>query len=192
MKPKYDAISQFLFEAGMLKNVPRSGWSTINAPEESVAEHVYRTVVVGHVLAKEARLDKEEELLLLKSCLFHDLHEARIGDLHKIAKRYVVANEREAEKEQLENLPPQMRREIEMCLHGAGKKIENLAHDADKLECAITAKEYLDRGYKVGMWIENTKKMLKTTEGKRLLEKIEKCDSIEWIAECKKKICLQK
>ncbi|MFH0927626.1 MAG: HD domain-containing protein [Candidatus Micrarchaeota archaeon] len=182
-----DAIIQFLFEAGQLKHVERSGWKTVSAPHESVAEHVYRTCIVGYVLAKEAGLNKEEELLVVKSCLFHDLHEARIGDLHRVAKNYVKVDEKRCEQEQRENLPKEMKEELAECLN-LPKKLADLAHDADKIECAIAAKEYVDRGFKVGTWITNTKKVLRTKEGKKLLEEVEKSDSIKWIVECKKKI----
>ncbi|MFH1306299.1 MAG: HD domain-containing protein [Candidatus Micrarchaeota archaeon] len=181
------AIAEFLFESGMLKIIDRNGWNTVHAPRESVAEHTYRTVLVGYVLAKMAELSKEEELLLLKACVFHDLHEARLGDLNKISRRYIKADEERAEKEQREKLPAQIREDVENSLALLSSKIKEYVFDADKIECAITAKEYLDLGYKTEVWIENTEKILKTKEGKALFSIIKKTNSLEWLEKERKK-----
>lgn len=180
-------IIRFLFESGLLKTVGRSGWDTVRAPKESVAEHTYRTVLVGWALAKIAKLDEKEELLLIKACLFHDVHEARIGDVHKVAKHYVKVDEKKVEKEQREKLPPELKKDVENILDNLSPKLRILARDADLIECALSAKEYLDLGYKTSDWIENTKIMVKSGEAKKLVEIIEKEDSLKWLSDERKK-----
>lgn len=180
------SIIQFLYEFGQLKNVPRSGWLTISAPNESVSEHSHRTAAVAHILAKMAKLSEKEELLLIKAAIYHDLHEVRIGDLHIIAKRYTKVDEKKCEAEQIESLPKEIKEDIRECLN-LSPKLQMYLKDADKLECAIRAKEYLDLGYKTKDWIENTKKMLKTKEAKYLLNQLQKENSLEWLSKERKK-----
>jgi len=64
-------IVNFLFEAGMLKKTPRSGFQFLGSGGESVAEHVLRTLFVAFALCK--LLPDADESKVLKLCLFHDL-----------------------------------------------------------------------------------------------------------------------
>lgn len=77
-------IANFLFEAGMLKRTPRSGFQFLGSGVESVAEHIFRTTYIGYTLGKlvlDVNVDR-----LVKMCLFHDLPEARTGDLNYVNK----------------------------------------------------------------------------------------------------------
>src|SRR5947209_16892644 len=98
-------IAKYLYEIGHLKRVKRSGWWMAGIVDpESVAEHSYRTAVLGYVLAS---LEGADPMKTATICLFHDTGEARIGDLHRVAKRYIDVGEREeaALSEQVEQLP---------------------------------------------------------------------------------------
>jgi putative hydrolases of HD superfamily len=172
-------IADFLFEAGQLKNLPRTGWHTIRAPRESVAEHSFRVALLGYVLSRMAKLDAEEEALLIKACLFHDLHEARVGDLHRLAKRYAKADEKKAEKEQRKGLL--FEKDMAEALDFLPPKLKQYAYEADKIECAITAKEYLDAGFDTKKWIVHTRPVIITKEGKALLAAIEKSNAHGWM-----------
>ena len=95
-------IANFLFEVGMLKKTPRSGFQFLGSGRESVAEHVSRTIFIGYVLCKlEADVD---ELQLLKMCLFHDLPETRTGDMNYVNKKYVTVDEKKAIKDLTDTL----------------------------------------------------------------------------------------
>ena len=85
------AIADFLFEVGMLKRTPRSGFQFLGTGAETVAEHSLRVAVIGYVLAKMSGKFAPEKIVLM--CLFHDLVEARTGDLNYVNKRYVKADE---------------------------------------------------------------------------------------------------
>src|SRR5512142_1866757 len=87
-------IANFLFEAGMLKRTPRSGYQFLGSGAESVAEHIFRTTYIGYALGRLAKgVDVDR---MIKMCLFHDLPEARTGDLNYVNKKYVESNERKA------------------------------------------------------------------------------------------------
>ena len=80
-------IADLLFEARMLKEIPRSGLHFLGAGRESVAEHVYSTTFIAYVMS---RLNPEVDgLKLISMCIVHDLAEARIGDLNSVQKAYV-------------------------------------------------------------------------------------------------------
>src|SRR3990172_13252886 len=87
-------IANFLFEAGMLKRTPRTGFQFLGSGAESVAEHIFRTTYIGFALGKMAKgVDADR---IIKMCLFHDLPEARTGDQNYVNKKYVEVNERKA------------------------------------------------------------------------------------------------
>ncbi|MBI1970003.1 HD domain-containing protein [Candidatus Woesearchaeota archaeon] len=180
----YDDLAKFLFEAGQLKKVKRSGWwlAGIKDPE-SVAEHVYRAAILGMILAE---MEKADASKVVKMILFHDLPEARVNDSHKVALRYLntEAAEKQAFMEQTERLPPELAKEVQ-ALYEEWEKRESkeaiIAKDADLLECAIQAKEYLQQHYKdCENWIENGKKQLKTESAKKIMEAIEKNSANSW------------
>ena len=96
-------LANFFFEVGMLKRTPRTGFQFLGSGAESVAEHSFRTAIIGYTLA---RLDGEADVgRVVQLCLFHDVPEARIGDLNYVNKKYVHANEEEAVDDLARTLP---------------------------------------------------------------------------------------
>lgn len=73
-------LLNFLIEVGKLKRMPRRGWiiNQIKNPE-SIAEHIFRAVIMSWVLGgQKGRLNIER---LLKIALVHDLCEIYAGDI---------------------------------------------------------------------------------------------------------------
>src|SRR3990172_7933275 len=124
-------IANFLFEAGMLKRTPRSGFQFLGTGAESVAEHIFRTSYIGYALGKmDASINTDR---LIKMCLFHDLPEARTGDLNYVNKKYVEANETKAIEDLAQTVP--FVNEIQELIleYSDGESLEaKLAHDADQ------------------------------------------------------------
>src|SRR3989338_7953610 len=179
-------ILNFFYESGQLKRVKRSGWWLIGIENpESVAEHSFRTAVIGYFLAKLEKVDENKVTLM---CLFNDLHEARLNDLHKVGHKYINFKEAEtkAHKEQTYDLDKNI-----FSLHKEFQEQKTkesiVARDADLLENAVQAKEYMDQGYKDAKnWIDNIKTILKTKNAKELLKSVEKTNSNEWWKKLKK------
>ena len=177
-------LVKFLFEAGQLKQVKRSGWWIINIKDpENVAEHSFRCAIVGYVLSKMEKCNTEKVVLM---CLFQDLPEARITDLHKVAHRYIDVRkaEKEAFREQMERLPKESADELTklfMEFSSDSSKEGVVARDADLLENVLSAKEYYDLGHKeAARWIHHIRKLIKTQSAMTLLKTIEKTNSKEW------------
>src|SRR3972149_4303277 len=91
VKKNSKPIVDFLFEVGILSKTPRTGFHFLGSGEQSVAEHVHRTVYVGYVLATlEGDVDTGK---VMKMCLFHDLAEARTSDLNYVHQQYTSSDE---------------------------------------------------------------------------------------------------
>ena len=173
-------IANFLFETGMLKRTPRTGFQFLGSGAESVAEHIFRTVYIGYTLGKMTKnVDTDR---LIKMCLFHDLPEARTGDLNYVNKKYVRADTGKAVEDLASTIP--FGNEIKELIEEfeKGESIEaQLAHDADQLELILALKEYKDVGNKYAdEWLEYALKRLKTNIAQQLAQTILETDSSLW------------
>lgn len=173
-------IANFLFEAGMLKRTPRSGFQFLGTGAESVAEHIFRTTYIGYALGRMAAgVDVNR---MVKMCLFHDLPEARTGDLNYVNKKYVNANERKAVDDLAQTLPfgGEIRDLIIEFNEGTTEEAK-LARDADQLEMILALKEYKDIGNKYAdEWLDFSLKRLQTDAARELAMTILETDSSLW------------
>ncbi len=167
----------FIFQAGALRKVERSGWKTIGISPESVSEHSFRSAIIAYILAKKEGVDPKKAAL---AALFHDLHEVRISDIHIVGKKYLTVDEKKAAGDTFAPLP-----EILDLL--ADAEAMRIANDADKLELIFQAKEYKDLGNKyVDQWIERASGLLKTESAKKMARETLKRDSFSWLFEARK------
>jgi putative hydrolases of HD superfamily len=173
-------IANFLFEAGMLKRTPRTGFQFLGSGAESVAEHIFRTVYIGYTLghmAKDVDTDK-----MIKMCLFHDLPEARTGDLNYVNKKYVKADETRVINDLADTLPfgEEIKELILEFIEGESPEAQ-LAHDADQLELILALKEHKDLGNKYAdEWLNFAVKRLKTDVARKLSATVLETDSSLW------------
>jgi putative hydrolase of HD superfamily len=177
---KMRGLADFLFEVGMLKKTPRSGFQFLGSGCESVAEHVLQTLYIGYVLCKlEPAVD---ELMVLRLCLIHDLPEARTGDMNYMNKKYVTVDEKKAIRELAE--PLFFGGEIEAALeefNGKETRESLLARDADQLALILQLKECGDLGNKYSQeWIRFAVRRLATENARKLAESILDTDSTNW------------
>jgi len=164
----------------MLKRTPRSGFQFLGTGAESVAEHIFRTSYIGYALGKLTKTVNIDRLI--KMCLFHDLPEARTGDLNYVNKKYVDAHEKKAVEDLALTLP--FGNEIqELILEFIEGKTEEakLARDADQLEMILALKEYKDVGNSYAdEWLEFSLKRLQTDTARELAKVILETDSSLW------------
>lgn len=186
-----DNCSKYIFETGALKKVKRSGWwiAKIDNPE-SVAEHSFRAAIIAFIISKlEGKTDSDTNRICTAT-IFHDMHETRILDLHKIAARYIDVDrnlERKIEREQVQTLPKEVRESILSVLELTEEE-QKILKDADYLECAFSAKEYMEIGYADAKeWMEANGKRLKTKSAIALYRELAKTPSNSWWQGLKKK-----
>jgi putative hydrolases of HD superfamily len=173
-------IANFLFETGMLKRTPRSGFQFLGSGAESVAEHIFRTTYIGYALSMITTGVKADRII--KMCLFHDLPEARTGDLNYVNKKYVTADEIKAVDDLTETLQfgGEIKELIQEFIKGETEEAK-LARDADQLEMILALKEYKDLGNTYAEeWLEFSKKRLQTETARNLADVILSTDSSLW------------
>lgn len=173
-------LANFFFEVGMLKRTPRTGFQFLGSGAESVAEHSFRTAVIGYSLA---RLDGQADVgRVLQLCLFHDIPEARTGDLNYVNKKYVKVDEARAVEDLARTLPFGDDYREALAEFAARRSREALiAHDADQLEMILALKEYKDLGNRYAdEWYPFAVRRLQTEAARDLAETIWTTDSTRW------------
>lgn len=166
------AVADLLFQAKMLKEIPRSGFPFLGAGRESVAEHTFCTAFIALVMSRmEPGIDTER---LLGMCLVHDLLEARTGDLNTVHKSYLHVDEDKARRDTTRELP------FAEDLGGLIEEFETnrsrearLARDADQLALILDLKALSDVGHRpADKWLPPVLERLQTEAGRKLGEEI--------------------
>ncbi len=177
-------LAQYLYELGLLKRIRRTGWWVAGVDDpESVAEHVFRTAILGYLLAA---LEGADPFRTAALCLFHDAAESRVGDLHRINSRYLESGDAEARAfcDQAQRLPQGVREQV-LALFEEFRTMETreaqLARDADLLECLVQAREYQAQGCSsVTDWINNAHAQLSSDSARQLAEACMEMDPKAW------------
>ena len=89
----YEEIIEFIRLIGKLKKIKRSGWLTwkrlaVENPE-SVADHVFRSAILGMIISDIKKLDMEK---VVRMILLHEIAEPIIGDWDRPAKKRLGAD----------------------------------------------------------------------------------------------------
>ncbi|MFH0713029.1 MAG: HD domain-containing protein [Candidatus Micrarchaeota archaeon] len=172
-------ILKYLFEVNHAKFVKRSGWWVVGIKDpESIAEHSFATAILAYVIASREKVENPDRIAL--HALFHDLHETRLLDQHKIASKYFKIPKEVKKKAE--------RDQCDLLGKPAGDVVYNLLadetailKDADYLEAAITARCYYDNGHTGAFdWIERVSAVLKTKTARELCELLKTTDSSVW------------
>ncbi len=178
-----EGLATFLYEMGQLKRSKRTGWWLPGVKDpESVAEHSFRTAIIGHLLAVMEGADPARTALL---CLFHDTQETRVGDIPSVGRDYLTtAPNEQITDDQVAAFPAEVGEAVRELVgeYEARTSLEaQVARDADKLECLIQAREYEVQGYaNVTPWVETSAVALRTVSAKRLAEACQQVGPGEW------------
>lgn len=178
-----DATVTFLYETGHLKQTPRSGWLLAGVPQpESVAEHSYRVGIIAFVIAALEGANPDRAATL---ALFHDVPEARTGDVPSVGKPHVTLRDpNEVAALQTAGLPDALAARIRDVIGEFEAKATleaQCAKDADKLECLLQAREYVARGNPLLQpWVDSMLAAVKTETGRRLAEAAVKVSPDAW------------
>jgi putative hydrolase of HD superfamily len=139
-----------------------------------------RCAVIGYVLARMAGIEPVQNVVLM--CLFHDLVEARTGDLNYMNKKYVTADEESAVRDMTGDLFfGEEIRTLFAEFTGRDTVAAQLARDADQLELILQLKELGDLGNPYAAdWISSAVKRLQTEPGRRLARSILGTEFCDW------------
>jgi putative hydrolase of HD superfamily len=177
-----DDILKFFFEMGQLSRVKREGWRMIGVEHpESVADHSLRAAQIAWVLATMEGYANPEEVATI--VLFHDMGECRVGDLHKVAARYASVREEEAVAEQTTRLGEAGQRLLDLWKQKSNRSTQAgiIAKDADLVELAVRACEYMEWGHKAASeWYSAAVQGVVTQSAKELLAKLPSVSPSSW------------
>lgn len=173
-------IANFLFEVGMLKKTPRTGYQFLGSGSESVADHSFRMTIIGYILAGQIQEADQNKTVLM--CLFHDLHEARTGDMNYVNKRYNTVDEKKAVRHMTEGLPFGAKIASLTDEFNESATIEaKIARDADQIDLILELKREKDLGNRYAdEWLFYARKRLITEKAKEMADEILKTDHAEW------------
>jgi len=178
-RDRLQRIVDFFNEAGMLRFTPRTGYQFLGSGKENVAEHSFRTAVIGWVLARMAGADAPHAALL---CLFHDLPEARTGDFNYVNRIYNRTLPRKALEDAAfgTGLADDLLSFCDELVNDTSQEAR-LAHDADVLDLILNLKRELDLGNKsAAAWLDSALQRLQTSVGQELAQVVLKTDHNAW------------
>ncbi|TSC75644.1 MAG: HD domain protein [Parcubacteria group bacterium Gr01-1014_31] len=170
---------KFLAEIYMLKRNTREGWHVAGVLPDSLADHVAITAQLAFLLGELEGLSGERCAAI---ALFHDNGEARIGDHHKIAKRYLDKTDGElaALTDQLRTLPKNLAEKIGELVQQhehADTPEGRIAKDADTLEFALQAKIHAEAGnVQAARMFARQAKYFKTKAAKDIYDRVAAMD----------------
>lgn len=183
-------IVNYIFEMGILSKEKHNGFKLIGVTDlRSVGEHALRAAQIGYLLTVLENKKNNTTFSPERVCsmlVFHDNGETRIGDLHKVATRYIDSKGAEelAFRDQSNNLPEEAKTAIVQYF----KEFEDrntregiIAKDADWMESAFSAKELYDLGNEVAVqWIDNVRKGVETESAKEILDTMRDTKFTDW------------
>lgn len=184
-------IINFIFELNQLKRESHCGFMLSGVDEpDTIAEHALRAAQIGYLLAEMENERAGKEIVSAEKVaailLIHDNAEARVGDQHKVGARYfdVKSAERAAFEEQVAGLPARIGAKWRgyMAEYKDRSSLEGVvAKDADWLETALQAKEYLDIGYASAQdFIDNVAAAVETQSAKDIMAGMVEMKFTDW------------
>ena len=182
MKKKDDwkQITDFIYEVGILRKTPRSGFWFLGTGEQSVAEHLFRTAYIAYALAYlTPKADKNKVVMM---ALVHDLAEGRTSDLNYVHQHYGRLAESSAFDDITRSVPfgAVMR---DLYLEEQAKKTleAKIVKDADRLEWIASLREEQVKGNKKTIeWIGTARQRLTTPAAKKIVAMLIKTHPDHW------------
>lgn len=183
--------TDFLFEIGSLRNVPRAWQQVMTARVQNISEHSFRMTMIAWIIAMKEKADVSK---VIQMSLLHDIGESRTGDIAAMHRGYTTRDEELAEahifsgttfeKETLELLDEYNSRETLEA---------KIVKDADNLDVDLELKELARVGDSAALRMQKdhrsiirTKKLY-TQTAKKMWDEIQKTDSNAWHQELTQK-----
>lgn len=169
---------KFYYLATNLKYMLRSGWNSehwniTKCRSESIAEHVYGTIMLAIGMQQEFKYDIDLERVILMLAI-HEVGENIIGDItphQNICKEEKAEIEHKAVKEIFSNIADSDYLYELMLEFDERKTLEsNFAFYIDKLEANLQSKYYQDNGFHNGMDEQENNIVFTKDKTKRLIE----------------------
>lgn len=127
-------ILYLIQQAGSLLRMPRSHNRSLGTSSDTIASHSHHVSVIAYCLCRMEKLSHEKAMEAVSMAVFHDLAEARTGDLDFIAKNYNREDEEKAIGDQFKNI--EFGQDLEKLIKEYNEKetlVSKCVKDADSL-----------------------------------------------------------
>ncbi len=171
-------IAKVIYEANVVKRLSRIGFQLLGDGHESIGEHTFLTSVIAYFLAKQHK--KIDLLKVLTMSIFHDFHEARTGDITKLAKFYVKRNQQKANIDIFKETDKQLNNLL--IEYEKNKTLEaQITYEANIIALLVQLKPLAEHGnMHAEEWINANAKRLRLPKAIDLAKVIVKTDSQIW------------
>jgi putative hydrolase of HD superfamily len=178
-------ITNLVFEAAAVKRMRRTGWMILGDNDEGVGEHTFMTCVIAYLLAKQmngdpsAKLRASMETVLVMS-VFHDFHEARTGDLDKIAKFYMTRDQDKANRDIFAGIDDELLKTLDV--YEQKQTLEaRIVYEANVIAFAVELKLLIEKGnVHAQEWLDANTKRLRIPEAIALANDLNESSSQDW------------
>lgn len=174
---RQDQITPVVYEAAIVKRIARTGWQILGGHEESVGEHTFMTSVISYFLGKMLKADL---LTILTMAIFHDFHEARTGEVDKLAKFYITRDQDRANHDIFQSIDQEL---LELLNTYEQKQTleARIVYEANVVAFLVEVKILVERGHtQATEWFMGNKTRVKIPEVVTLVDSIWKTDSQIW------------
>lgn len=183
---KINSVTNLVYEAAVVKRMQRTGWQILGDNQEGVGEHTFMTAVIAYFLAKavsgtrpglEARLNMET---ILAMAVFHDFHEARTGDLDKIASFYMTRDQEKANRDIFKSIDDELLAILEE--YEKKESLEaRIVYEANIVAFLVELKLLEEKGNTHAKeWLDGNLTRLRLPEAVALAKDVANTDSHDW------------
>ncbi len=171
------SITNLVFEAAVVKRMQRTGWQILGDNEEGVGEHTFMTAVIAYFLAKQLKANIEKVLTM---AVFHDFHEARTGDLDKIASFYMTRDQDKANRDIFASIDDELL--ATLTTYEEKETLEaKIVYEANVIAFLVELKLLLEKGNTHAKeWIDGNLARLRLPEAVALAKDLANTDSHDW------------
>lgn len=174
-----------VFEGATVKRIKRVGFQILGMGEETVGEHTFMTAVIAYMLGKQLGVDMQTVLTM---SIFHDFHEARTGDVHKLQKEYVHRDQDKANSDIFAGIDDELL--AMLTIYEEKKTLEaQVVYEANILALLVELKRFVEAGNPHAKeWFDANGERLRLKEAIALWDALTKTSSQNWWGSVRKKI----
>lgn len=178
-------LTNFIFEAALVKRVERTGWQFFGDNSERVGEHSFMTAVIAYCMGKHLKANIETILVM---SIFHDFHESRTGEFDKVMKYYATRHTEKANKDIFSEVDPQLYETIST--YEKRETMEsNIVYEANIIAFLVELKLLHEKGNTFAQeWYERNALRLRLPLAKELSNALWETSSQQWWSGIREKI----
>ncbi|MBI4065040.1 HD domain-containing protein [Candidatus Gottesmanbacteria bacterium] len=180
-------ITNLIYEASVVAKLKRTGWQIFGDNDEGVGEHTFMTSVIAYFLGKQlnpstgsGQVQRVNLEKVLTMAVFHDFHEARTGDLDKIATFYMTRDQDKANKDIFEEVDSELLSLLEE--YEKKQSLEaRIVYEANVIAFLVELKRLEEKGnVHAREWISGNLVRLRIPEAVALAKDLASTDSHNW------------